>query len=153
MPITRGVEPSLAISSPPGKEGPFAKFSRLHQKLRSRDDVQINGMGSYSGVATTSVAMTPPTTYHQGKPPGGYRPRGGLLSDLDSFDFSRASRSDMKRLVRTLFNTLTLMLFVYLTAFFAIFCGLFLLALRKAENLASAHHDCLSYMRPPHAYQ
>jgi hypothetical protein len=78
---------------------------------------------------------------------------GGILSDLDSFDFSRASRSDMKRLVRTLINTLTLMLFVYLTAFFAIFCGLFLLALRKAENLASAHHDCLSYMRPHHANQ
>ena len=56
----------------------------------------------------------------------------------------------MKRLVRTLINSLTLMLFVYLTAFFAIFCGLFLLALRKVENLSSAHYDCLSFMRPPH---
>ena len=104
-------------------------------------------MGSYSSAATSSIAMSPPSSYHQGRSPG-YRARGGMFSDLESFDFSRASRSEMKRLVRTLINSFTLMIFVYLTAFLAIFCGLFLLALRKVENLASAHYDCLSFMRP-----
>ena len=67
---------------------------------------------------------------------------------MDSFDFSRASRKDVKKLARTMINSITIMLFGYVTAGFAIFCGLFLCALRKVENIASSHFECVQILRP-----
>jgi len=106
-----------------------------------------------SGVSTSSYAGN--SEPYSPKKHGNRRShRNGLLGslkELESFDFSTATRTETKNLVQTVINTVTIMLFGYVTFGFAIFFGLFLCFLRKVENVSSHHYDCLQAVRPNNA--
>ena len=111
----------------------------------------INNQKLAPGVSRTSFTVTSEPPYqgeghHEGMRPTKRRP--SLFSEIDSYDFSHATRDEAKRLARTLINSVTIIFIGYITAGFAIFFGLFLCGMREVENAASNHYDCLQNLRP-----